>query len=100
MLPFTHTWLPFIYLYVVGGILFAAGVILTYRMKSLDLTKKHHFRWFGLLFFGFFWYLTMHAFLNLVALGHPEVAWWLLGSFAVLSILGYGFVHSRTRSES
>ena len=100
MLPFTHAWLPFIYLYGVGGILFAVGVILTLKMGSLDLKKKHHLRWFGLLFFGFFWYLVLHSFLNLAALEKTGIAYWILGIFAVLSIVGYALVYSKTRSES
>jgi len=100
MLPFTHTWLPFIYLYGMGGILFTIGVVLTYKIGSMNLKRKHHQRWFALLFFGFFWYMVLHAFLNLAALGHVTAAVWLLGGFIVLSIVGYVVITSRINSES
>lgn len=100
MLPFTHTWLPFIYLYSLGGILFLIGVIITYRMGSLDLKRKHHRKWFGLLFFGFLYYMALHSFLNLAALGHTNLAWLVAGILLVLSVMGFFLVRSRLRSES
>ena len=68
-LPFTRTWLPYLYLYGAGGILFAAGIWVVLRSGSLDLRKPKHKLWFGVLFFGFAWYMTIHAVVTLAALG-------------------------------
>ncbi len=68
-LPFTRTWLPYLYLYGAGGILFAAGIWVVLRSGSLDLRRPKHKLWFGVLFFGFAWYMTIHAVTTLAALG-------------------------------
>jgi len=74
MLPFQHTWLPFIYLYGLGGILFLLGIIITRRAGALDLSKPKHRMWMVILIFGFFWYFSIHGLLNLAALDiiHPR----------------------------
>ena len=41
-LTFYHTWLPFIYLYGVGGIAFLIGMYLITRTRALSLDKIHH----------------------------------------------------------
>ena len=58
---FTHTWLPFIYLYGLGGILFVFGIIITIKSGSFDLSRKAHKKWMWVLLFGFVWYLMMHV---------------------------------------
>ena len=67
-MDFTHTWLPFIYLYGLGGILFIAGIIITIKSGSFDLNRKAHKNWMWVLLFGFVWYLMMHALMTLAAL--------------------------------
>ena len=42
ILTFYHTWLPFIYLYGVGGIAFLIGMFLIIRNRALILEKIHH----------------------------------------------------------
>lgn len=68
MPPFSHTWLPFIYLYGVGGIFFLIGMILIRKTKALNMERKSHRFWFKVLLFGFFYYFTLHALLILAAL--------------------------------
>ena len=41
-LTFHHTWLPFIYLYGVGGIAFLIGMYLIIKTSALVPTKIHH----------------------------------------------------------
>ena len=65
---FTHTWLPFIYLYGLGGILFVFGIIITIKSGSFDLSRKSHKKWMWVLLFGFVWYLMIHALMTLAAL--------------------------------
>ncbi len=68
MLPFSHTWLPFVYLYGLGGILFLIGIWVVFRAKSIDLKRSHHRRWLFILVFGFIWYFSIHGLMNLAAL--------------------------------
>lgn len=68
MLPFTHSWLPFLYLYGLGGLLFLAGIIITLRSGSLNLKWPQHKKWLVILIFGFIWYFAIHGLLNLAAL--------------------------------
>ncbi|HEX7357887.1 MAG TPA: hypothetical protein VF270_09285 [Ignavibacteriaceae bacterium] len=68
MPPFSHTWLPYIYLYAAGGIFFVAGLIITKRSGAMDLSKKKHRFWFKILIFGFFYYMALHFFLTIAAL--------------------------------
>lgn len=67
-MPFTHTWLPYIYLYGVGGLLFLIGVLVVVKSGSLDLKKSSHRMWLVILFFGMVWFMVMHALWNLAAL--------------------------------
>ncbi len=66
---FSHSWLPFIYLYGLGGILFVAGILITLKAGSFDLRRSSHKKWMWILLFGFVWYLTMHALMTWAALG-------------------------------
>jgi len=83
-LPFTRTWLPYIYLYGAGGILFAAGIWVVLRSGSLDLRRPKHKLWFGVLFFGFAWYMTIHAVATLAALGASNTIIILIIVFFIL----------------
>ena len=67
-MPFSHTRLPYIYLYGVGGLLFLIGVIVTVKSGSLDLKRSSHRTWFQILFFGLIWFMVMHALWNMAAL--------------------------------
>jgi len=67
-MPFSHTWLPYIYLYGVGGLLFGSGLIITLKSGSLDLKRQHHRNWLLILLYGFIYFMVMHALWNLAAL--------------------------------
>jgi hypothetical protein len=67
-MPFSHAWLPYIYLYGVGGLLFGSGLLITIKSGSLDLKRPGHKNWLVILIFGFIWFMVMHALWNLAAL--------------------------------
>ena len=69
MLDFSRTWLPFIYLYGVGGIVFALGLILILRTKALRPSYDRHKKWLWVLFYGFFFWAGLHATFIFLALG-------------------------------
>lgn len=68
MPDFSHSWLPFIYLYLVGGIFFFAGMVLIHKSKSLDLRLKRNRWWRKVLFFGYFYFFLIHGILIIAAL--------------------------------
>ena len=70
ILTFYHTWLPFIYLYGVGGIAFLIGMFLIIRNKALILGKIHHKKWLVVLVFGFVYYAFIHGTFILMALNN------------------------------
>ncbi|HAB52136.1 MAG TPA: hypothetical protein DCE80_08215 [Ignavibacteriales bacterium] len=63
-----QTWLPFIYLYVVGGLFFFVGIYIIIKSDSLNLKKKQHRFWLRVLIGGFFFFMFLHAFLIISAL--------------------------------
>ena len=85
---FSHSWLPYLYQYGLGAVSFIFGVWLTLRSGSFDLARKGHRRWLGVLILGFVWYATLHAALNLAALGHEAAA--LCGGAAVMAVSAVG----------
>ena len=68
VLTFYHTWLPFIYLYGVGGIAFLIGMYLITRTRALSLDKIHHKKWLFVLIFGFIYYASIHGAFIMMAL--------------------------------
>jgi len=100
-MPFSHAWLPYIYLYAVGGSLFLVGVIITVKSGSLDLKRPSHRVWFAVLFFGMIWFMVMHALWNLAALEilslKTSLLIWLVFMFGSLGI-GYFKFAKRERA--
>ncbi|GIK23017.1 MAG: hypothetical protein HND40_04870 [Ignavibacteriota bacterium] len=68
MPSFENTWLPFIYLYGVGGIFFVCGLVIIKKSKAVNFEKKRHRYWWRITLFGFFYYMAIHALLILAAL--------------------------------
>ena len=87
-LPFTHVWLPYIYLYFCGGLLFFFGIIVTVKSGSLSLKRKKHQIWMVVLMFGLLWFMVMHACWTFAAIGHYRTAVTIALIFLVVSIIG------------
>ena len=68
MPSFFNSWLPFIYLYGVGGIFFFTGMYIVYKSKALNSKLKRHRRWFKIMLGGYFYFVFIHAFLIVAAL--------------------------------
>ncbi|MBM4172344.1 MAG: hypothetical protein FJ214_10785 [Ignavibacteria bacterium] len=68
MPSFSHSWLPFIYLYLFGGIFFFTGMYIIHKSKSLDLRLKKNRWWRKVLYFGFFYFMIIHAILIIAAI--------------------------------
>ena len=65
---FFNTWLPFLYLYGVGGLAFLIGMTLIIKTNALDSGKKHHKSWLFTLIIGFFYYAMIHGTFILLAM--------------------------------
>ncbi len=74
MPDFSRTWIPYIYLYGVGGGIFLIGMFIILRSKSLKLEIVRHKNWYQILIFGFFYYMGIHGFFTFVAIGETMFA--------------------------
>lgn len=68
MPTFENIWSPFIYLYLVGGIFFLGGMLIAKRAKAINFDKKINRFWWKVSFFGFFYFMAIHALLIFTAL--------------------------------
>ena len=100
MLDFSRTWLPFIYLYGVGGIIFLLGMVLVLRSDSLNLKRRHHRIWLFILFLGFAWYVVIHSTVSLAALGYKSASAVIILLFLFVMIFLYLVITSINRSNS
>ena len=66
---FYQTWLPFFYLYGVGGISFLLGTFLIYKTGALRISYETHKKWIWVLFYGYFFYAIIHALFIYLAIG-------------------------------
>ena len=67
-LDFFNVWLPYIYLYVGGGICFLAGMIYIRKAKAIDMRLKRDRFWWKVMIFGFFYFMAFHGILIIAAL--------------------------------
>ena len=69
MLDFSRTWLPYLYLYGVGGGIFLIGMFIILRSRSLKLERTRHRVWYHILIFGLVYYMGIHSLFTFAALG-------------------------------
>ena len=100
MFDFSRTWLPFIYLYGVGGIIFLLGMFLILKSDSLILKRRHHRIWLFILFLGFAWYVVIHSTVSLAALGYKSASAVIVLLFFFVMIFLYLVITSMNRSDS
>ncbi len=71
MANFSHTWLPYLYQYGLGGVIFIIGIVMTLKATSFrPKTNPKHKKWLSILILGYVWYLVMHGAWILAALGY------------------------------
>lgn len=97
---FSHSWLPYIYQYGLGAVIFCVGLLITLKSGSLDLRRKQHRRWLIILLIGFVWFLTLHGSLTLAALGYERIAFGGGATVIVLAIALAVFVDRRLLRRS
>jgi|TARA_B100001079_G_scaffold69660_1_gene59437 hypothetical protein len=65
---FSHSWLPYMYLYGIGGIFFFSGVYIVWKTGAIDLNQPHHRTWMKVFFLGYAWFMIVHGFFTILAL--------------------------------
>lgn len=60
-LDFERVWLPYIYLYGGGGLVFFGGLWMVLKSPAFSMKRPKDRKWLGILLFGFFWYAGMHG---------------------------------------
>ena len=74
MPDFRRSWIPYIYLYGVGGGIFLIGMFIILKSKSLKLERVRLKNWYQILIFGFFYYMGIHGFFTFLAIGNKVFA--------------------------
>jgi len=69
VLDFSRIWLPYLYLYGVGGGIFLIGMFIILRSRSLKLERIRHREWYHILIFGLVYYMGIHGLFTFAALG-------------------------------
>jgi hypothetical protein len=64
---FSHSWLPYLYLYGVGGLCFFIGIYVVRKSGALKPRIRRHRTWLRVLYFGLAWYMALHAVLTILA---------------------------------
>ncbi len=65
---FARVWLPYLYLYGAGGLLFLVGLVMVLRSEAFNRRRRRDRRWLLVLVAGFLWYAVLHGALILAAL--------------------------------
>ena len=60
-LDFDRVWLPYLYLYGVGGVFFLGGLWMVLRSEGFSNERPSDRRWLVLMFVGFVWYAGLHG---------------------------------------
>jgi|TARA_B100000003_G_C10853130_1_gene339854 hypothetical protein len=68
-MTFSQTWLPFLYLYGVGGLAFLFGLFIILKSKALRINYQKHKTWLWVLFYGYLFYAAIHAIFIFLAIG-------------------------------
>ena len=68
-MTFSQTWLPFLYLYGVGGIAFLFGLFIILKSKALRINYQKHKAWLWVLLYGYLFYAAIHAIFIFLAIG-------------------------------
>ncbi len=60
-LDFERVWLPYLYLYGGGGLVFFGGLWMVLKSPAFNMKRRKDRRWLGILLFGYIWYAGMHG---------------------------------------
>ncbi|KUG26664.1 hypothetical protein ASZ90_003507 [hydrocarbon metagenome] len=65
---FFNVWLPYIYLYGVGGFFFIIGMWIVKKAGGYNPARKRHRYWWRITIAGFFYFMVLHLVWILIAL--------------------------------
>ena len=64
-------WTPLLYQYAMGAIIFGIGLWIIRASGACDFDRPGDRRWFGVLVFGYLWYLGLHSLFTWLAAAVP-----------------------------
>ena len=73
MIDFQRVWLPYLYLYIMGGGIFVIGMYIILKSNSLNTDRIRHKHWLHVLIFGLFYYMGIHSLFTFAALGKTMI---------------------------
>lgn len=56
-----NPWTAYLYQYVMGGLVFAIGLLVIRVSGACDFRRPGDRTWFGVLVFGYLWYAAIHG---------------------------------------
>jgi hypothetical protein len=65
-------WTAFFYQYLMGGMVFAIGLLIIRRSGACDFDRPGDRFWYRVLIFGYLWYAGMHALIIFLAISVPQ----------------------------
>ncbi len=72
-MDFARTWLPYLYQYAVGGIIFFLGFWLIWKSGAANRQRRSDRFWLYALLFGFVWFMALHGGSSIAALNSGPV---------------------------
>ena len=97
MLDFNRVWLPFFYLYGVGGLIFIIGMYIAIQSKSIKKERERHKKWFYVLLFGMIYYIGIHSFFTLAAIDNMKLAFIILFIIILIALRLVFFVFNKQK---
>ena len=77
---FSHSWLPLMYQYGFGILIFGGGLFTIFRAYGGNQFWKEHKIWMQVLVWGFIYIFSIHLFMTLSALNDaPKIYLFILG---------------------
>ncbi|HIC83234.1 MAG TPA: hypothetical protein EYO99_02610 [Candidatus Marinimicrobia bacterium] len=81
---FSHSWLPLMYQYGFGILIFGGGLFTIFRAYGGNQFWKEHKRWIQVLVWGFIYIFSIHLFMTLSALNDaPKIYLFILALYVL-----------------
>ena len=83
---FSHSWLPLMYQYGFGILIFGGGLFTIFRAYGGEQGGKEHKIWMQVLVWGFIYIFSIHLFMTLSALNDAPKMYLLILALYVLNV--------------
>jgi len=83
---FSHSWLPYLYQYFFGLIIFGGGLYAVFKAYGDDFWVKYR-KWIIILIWGFIYVASIHLFMTVAALENQGNYYFLILLFYLINVL-------------